>query len=116
MSQLNNMTSNDNIDVPIETQEQAQLLEQQFRDQAIAAMYSKYVVLQGIRSPADVTEDLECEECGAPVPAARVRALMAEVNTPNGPIWKANPSAKLCIDCASTNASHSRFRQNTTRA
>ncbi len=91
----------DSMDVPIEAQEQAQLLEQRFRDQAVARMYQNYVVLEGIKTPADVTTDGECVECGATIPAKRIQALMVEVRYDNGTsVWKASPAANLCVDCA----------------
>jgi RNA polymerase-binding transcription factor DksA len=92
----------DEIDVPIEAEEQAQLLEQKFRDQAIERAKAHYVRLEGINHPDEV-EDMECEECGAVVPAARVKALMAEFTVGDKKVWKADPNAKICVDCASAN-------------
>lgn len=91
------------IDIPIESQEQAQLLEQKFRDQAIARVLQNYVTLDGISHPDDVTEDGECEECGADVPKARIKALMTEFRVGDTAIWKANPNARVCVECASKN-------------
>ena len=94
----------ENTDIPIETQEQAQLLEQRFRDMAVARMYQNYITLEGVSHPDDVTEDHECEECGADIPKARVKALMVEIRTDdNKSVWKANPTARFCVECASSN-------------
>lgn len=91
-------------DIPIESQEQAQLLEQKFREQAIANNLKGYVTLEGIKSPEDVVEPGECEGCGAPVPEARIKALMSKITLADGSeVWKANPNAKLCVECASHN-------------
>jgi RNA polymerase-binding transcription factor DksA len=100
------MTNNnefDEIDVPIEAEEQAQLLEQRQRAEAIQRALSHYIVLDDISHPDDITEDLECEQCGSPVPAARVKALMAEFAVAEKKIWKADPNALICVECASAN-------------
>lgn len=87
-------------ETPIELEEQAQLLEQKQRDLAITQLYRHYVTVPGIAAPADAV-DCECEECGATIPAARIRALMVRVTTTTQPeIWKAHPSVVRCVSCA----------------
>lgn len=100
---------NDEIDIPIEAEEQAQLLEMKFRMQALEKMRGHYIKLDGISTPADVVEDLECEQCGAPVPKGRVLALMAEFQTATGTEWKADPNALICVECATANEKRSRM-------
>jgi len=91
-------------DNPIEAEEQAQLLELMFREKAIAKVNSMLITLDGISSPADVPEDgLECAQCGEPVPANRVKALMTEVQVGNKLVWKANPNVVICVHCATKN-------------
>lgn len=90
----------DNNEVPIEVQEQAQLAEQKFRDAAISQIRSKLIKLEGINSPADVTEPGECEECGEDVPAKRIQALMTELDINGTKQWFASPNAKICVECA----------------
>lgn len=90
-------------DTPIEVQEQAQLAEQKFRDDAIAQLAKNYIALEGISHPDQVTADHECEECGAPIPVKRVKALMAEFIVGDNSVWRANPNVRLCVDCATHN-------------
>lgn len=89
-----------NNEVPIEVQEQAQLAEQKFRDAAISHLRNKLIKLEGINSPSDVTKPVECVECGDDVPPARIRALMTELDINGTKQWFASPNAKICVDCA----------------
>jgi hypothetical protein len=94
----------DQIEIPIETEEQAQLLELMFREKAIAKVNSALIVLEGITEPDDVpAEGLECAQCGDDVPAARVKALMTQVPVGDKLVWKANPNAVICVHCATKN-------------
>lgn len=92
------------IEVPIETEEQAQLLEMMFREKAIAKVNASLITLEGILSPDDVpAEGIECQQCGDDVPANRVKALMTQVPVGDKMVWKANPNAVICVHCATKN-------------
>lgn len=100
------MTDNtpDQIEIPIETEEQAQLLEMLFRDKAVAKVNANLITLEGITCPEDVGDDPhECAQCGEDVPAKRIKALMTQVPVGDKMVWKANPNAVICIDCATKN-------------
>ena len=107
------MDNYENQDTPIETQEQAQLLEQKFRDMARAKMMNEYISLEGISSPADVVEDQECEGCGADIPMNRTKALMTEFVVGDRTIWRAHPNAVFCIECASKHEKRKQFFRTT---
>jgi RNA polymerase-binding transcription factor DksA len=90
-------------DVPIEAEEQAQLIELRTREQAIARVNAKLITLDGITCPADVVEDQECQQCGEDIPMQRVKALMMQVEVGDKLVWKASPNAVICVACASLN-------------
>lgn len=101
---MSNLNDSDSIDIPIETEEQAQLLEIIFRDNAVAKVNSNLIVLEGISCPEDVgTDPHECQQCGEDLPAARIKALMTLVSVGDKQIWKANPNALICVHCATAN-------------
>lgn len=92
------------MDMPIETEEQAQVLEMMFREKAVAKVNANLISLEGINSPDDLgTDPHECLQCGEDIPVARVRALMTQVPQGDKTVWKANPNAVLCVDCATKN-------------
>lgn len=100
---MSNLDQND-IEVPIETEEQAQLLEMMFRDKALAKVNANLITLDGIATPDDVPEEgVECQQCGDDVPAKRVKALMTQVSVGDKLVWKANPNAVICVHCATKN-------------
>ncbi len=102
MSNYNDQTND--IEVPIDTEEQAQLLEMMFREKAVAKVNANLITLEGIASPIDVpTEGIECQMCGDDVPAERVKALMTQVQVGDKQVWKANPNAVICVHCATKN-------------
>ena len=92
------------IENPIEAEEQAQLLELMFREKAVAKVNANLITLEGISDPDDVGSDpRECAQCGDDVPAARVKALMTQVPAGDKLVWKANPNALICVSCATKN-------------
>lgn len=97
-------TDQNEMEIPIEAEEQAQLLELMFREKAIAKVTANLVTLEGITCPDDVgTDPHECAQCGDDVPAARIKALMTQVSVGNKLVWKANPNALICVSCATKN-------------
>lgn len=94
----------DPIEIPIETEEQAQLLEMMFREKAVAKVNANLIALEGISKPEEVpAEGIECQQCGDDVPAERVKALMSKVQVGEKHVWKANPNAVICVHCATKN-------------
>jgi RNA polymerase-binding transcription factor DksA len=99
------MSNKDQIEyeVPIEAEEQAQLVELRTREQAIARVNAKLITLEGITCPEDITEDQECHQCGEDIPMQRVKALMTQIEVGDKLVWKASPNAIICVACASLN-------------
>ena len=102
---MTNFSEIDNsTEIPIESEEQAQLLEILFRQKAVAKVNSNLITLEGISCPADVGDDPhECKQCGNDLPAARIKALMTQVVVNDKLVWKANPNAVICVECATAN-------------
>ena len=101
---MNDTTNQNDIEIPIEQEEQAQLLEMLFREKAVAKVNANLVTLPGITCPEDVgTEPHECQQCGNDIPAMRVKALMTQVLVGGKLVWKANPNAVICVECATAN-------------
>lgn len=100
---MSNLDQNE-IEIPIESEEQAQLLELMFREKALAKVNENLIVLEGITCPEDVgTDPHECAQCGEELPAKRIKALMTQVQVGDKLVWKANPNAVICVDCATKN-------------